>query len=162
MTMTIRNMSTTAIILKLAALVVLCAVGVRLFIHLVIQLAYYCRSRHVERFLSNRGQTAEEYLERNRRVWHHGFKNAPHLRGPGARAFFKKLLRRARKDIAIRIFENTKGLAFYCFNCYFNPKCDTKYHLTCKYCKDESCCRKQSDNHRICEGFACRMRILND
>ena len=155
-------MSTTVIILKLAALVVLCAVVVRLFIHLVIQLTYYCRSRHIERFLSNRGLTAEEYLERNRIAWHRGFRNAPHLQGVGGKAFIKKLLRRARKDVAIRIFESNKDLAFYCFNCYFNPKCDDKYYLTCEYCKDEGCYEEHSNRLRICERFACKRRILND
>ena len=149
-------------ILKLTALAILCVVVVRMFIHLIIQLTYYCRSRHIERFLSNRRLTAEEYLERHRKVWHHGFRNAPHLRGAGARAFIRKLLCRARKDIAIRIFENTEGLAFYCFNCYFSPKCDTKYYLTCEYCKDGGCEKKQSGGLRICRRFACKKRIVND
>lgn len=155
-------MSIMIILFELAVLGMLCAVVVRVFIYLIIQLTYFCRSRHIERFLSNRGLTAEEYLKQNRKVWHHGFKNAPHLKGVGAKAFIGKLLRRARKDIAIRIFENTEGLAFYCFNCYFNPKCDMKYYLTCVYCKDRGCDKKLSDGLRICERFACMKRIVND
>ena len=162
MTKTNEEMSTAIMILKLTALAILCVVVVKMFIHLIIQLTYYCRSRHIERFLSNRSLTAEEYLERHRKVWHHGFKNAPHLRGAGAKAFIWKLLCRARKDIAIRIFENTEGLAFYCFSCYFNPKCETKYYLTCQNCKDERCDKKQSGRLRICKRFACKIRIVND
>ena len=131
-------------------------------IYFIIQLKYYCRSRHIERFLSKRGLTAEEYLERHRKVWHHDFKKAPFLKGFGAKAFIWMLLRRARKDIAIRIFEKTEGLAFYCFNCYFNPRCETKYYLTCEHCKDEGCDKKQAGGLRICNRFACKTRIVND
>ena len=154
-------MSRAKILLYLMLLVG-CILMVQIIAYLIIQIMFYCRSRHVERFLSEREVTAEEYLKQCRRMWHHGFKNSPFLRGPGAKVFIWKVLCRARKDIAIRIFENTEGLALYCFSCYFNPKCETKYYLTCENCKDKGCSKKQSDHLRICKWFACKNRIVND
>ena len=102
-------MEVFGLIVKVILLLVMCRILLRMLGYFRYQVTCYYHSRHIERFLEKKGESAEEYLEENRYLWHHNFANAPHLRGGGTKAFIWALLCKARLDIAKCNLEKDEG-----------------------------------------------------
>lgn len=133
----------------------------KLYYYLKMQLLDYWESRHLDKVLAKKSVTAMDYLD-----YMHAFnsffpKSPTKIKGFGSRALCKKLVRRARQEIAICNFENDKELSTYCSNCYYCPVCKQKYRLTCRFCKDTSC--RSCSTDLVCDYFICRdKRVVAD
>lgn len=150
------------LVLKIIFIVFMLFLLLRMLTYFRIQVSFYLKSRHIQRFLDSRKMSAREYVQENHDVWAHNFRLAPYLRGGGTRAFVAALLWQARHDLAVERFNGNEKQSLICFSCYMAEVCNIRYDLCCDCCSARDCGKKENGRATICGDFHCRFNIESD